>query len=188
MSLPLWNASSASVKGSLPVFSCVSRAFHLFVPPLDFGFWIFVHILACETCGIMRSKGCTLRPLDQAHRATYAVFTRDTITWGNCHFTIENVTQYNRDVNLPQVNVSRVNTALVDHDSHIYASLSKASLNLNTWTQSYKHIPYYPWFGILIFRKAQISARNFQHGDPWVIQVWYASCSHFIGYSSQWTE
>ena len=40
-----------------------------------------------------------------------AVFTRDTFTWGKYHFTIENVTQYNRNVNLPQVNVSRVNTA-----------------------------------------------------------------------------
>ena len=29
------------------------------------------------------------------------------------YFTIENVMQYNRNVNLPQVNVSRVNTALV---------------------------------------------------------------------------
>ena len=28
-----------------------------------------------------------------------------------CHFTIENAMQYNRNVNLPQVNVSRVNTA-----------------------------------------------------------------------------
>ena len=27
-------------------------------------------------------------------------------------FTLENVTQYNRNVNLPQVNVSRVNKAL----------------------------------------------------------------------------
>ena len=42
---------------------------------------------------------------------TNAVFTRDMFTWGKCHFTIENVTQYNRNVNLPQVNVSRVNTA-----------------------------------------------------------------------------
>ena len=25
---------------------------------------------------------------------TYAVFTWDTFTWGKCHFTIENVTQY----------------------------------------------------------------------------------------------
>ena len=40
-----------------------------------------------------------------------AVFTRDTLTGGKCHFTIENVMQYNRNVNLPQVNVSRVNTA-----------------------------------------------------------------------------
>ena len=69
---------------------------------------------------------------------TDAVFTRGTFTWGKCHFTTENVTQYNRNVNvpqqrnivmpclqeirlrginvnrnvnLPQVNVSRVNTA-----------------------------------------------------------------------------
>ena len=34
---------------------------------------------------------------------TNAVFTRDTFTWGKCHFTIENVMQYNRNVNLPQV-------------------------------------------------------------------------------------
>ena len=40
------------------------------------------------------------------------MFTRDTFTWGKCHFTIENVTQYNRNVKLPQVNVSRVYTAL----------------------------------------------------------------------------
>ena len=40
------------------------------------------------------------------------MFTWDTFTWGKCHFTIENVTQYNRNVNLPQVNVSRVKTAL----------------------------------------------------------------------------
>ena len=31
-------------------------------------------------------------------RTSYAVFTRDTFTWGKCHFTIENVTQYNRNV------------------------------------------------------------------------------------------
>ena len=43
----------------------------------------------------------------------YAVFTRDTFTWDKCHFTIENVTQYNKNVNLPQVNVSPVSTALV---------------------------------------------------------------------------
>ena len=30
---------------------------------------------------------------------------------GKCHFTIEHVTQYNKNVNWPQVNVSRVNTA-----------------------------------------------------------------------------
>ena len=28
-------------------------------------------------------------------RIPYAVFTRDTFTWDKCHFTIENVTQYN---------------------------------------------------------------------------------------------
>ena len=39
--------------------------------------------------------------------------TRGTFTWGKWHFTIENVTQYNRNVNLPQVNVSRVNMAWV---------------------------------------------------------------------------
>ena len=43
----------------------------------------------------------------------YAMFTQDTFTWGKCIFTIENVTQYNRNVNLPQVNVSCVNVALV---------------------------------------------------------------------------
>ena len=43
---------------------------------------------------------------------SYAVFTRETFTRGKWHFTIENVTQYNRNVNLPQVNVSRVNTAI----------------------------------------------------------------------------
>ena len=43
------------------------------------------------------------------YTTTYAVFTRDR---GKCHVTIENVTQYNRNVNLPQVNVSRVNTAI----------------------------------------------------------------------------
>ena len=37
----------------------------------------------------------------------YTVFTWDTFTWGKCNFTIENVTQYNRNVNLLQVNVSR---------------------------------------------------------------------------------
>ena len=42
-------------------------------------------------------------------KRTYAVFTRATFTWGKCIFTIENVMQYNRNVNLPQVNVSRVN-------------------------------------------------------------------------------
>ena len=41
------------------------------------------------------------------------MFIRDTFTWGKCHFTIENVTQYNRNVNLPQVNVSCINMALV---------------------------------------------------------------------------
>ena len=30
--------------------------------------------------------------------ATHAVFTRDTFTWGKCHFTVANVTQYNRNV------------------------------------------------------------------------------------------
>ena len=44
---------------------------------------------------------------------TYAVSTPGTFTLGKCHFTIENVMQYNRNVNLPQVNVSHVNTALV---------------------------------------------------------------------------
>ena len=44
---------------------------------------------------------------------SFAVFTRDMFTWGKCYFTIENVTQYNRNVNLPRVNVSRVNTAFV---------------------------------------------------------------------------
>ena len=38
-----------------------------------------------------------------------AMFTRDTSAWAKCHFTIENVTQYNKNVNLPQVN--RVNKA-----------------------------------------------------------------------------
>ena len=43
---------------------------------------------------------------------TNAMFTRDTFTRGKFHFTIENAMQYNRNVNLiPQVNVSRVNTA-----------------------------------------------------------------------------
>ena len=37
---------------------------------------------------------------------TYPMFTWDMFTWGKCHFTIGNVTQYNRNVNLPQVNVS----------------------------------------------------------------------------------
>ena len=46
------------------------------------------------------------------HARSYAVFTRDTFTRGKCIFTIENVTQYNRNVNLRQVNVSRVTTAL----------------------------------------------------------------------------
>ena len=46
------------------------------------------------------------------YTTTYVVFTRDTFTSGKCHVTIENVTQYNRNVNLPQVNVSRVNTAI----------------------------------------------------------------------------
>ena len=44
---------------------------------------------------------------------SFAMFTRDMFTWGKCYFTIENVTQYNRNVNLPRVNVSRVNTAFV---------------------------------------------------------------------------
>ena len=32
---------------------------------------------------------------------------------GKCHFTIDNVMQYNRNVNLPRVNVSRVKTTSV---------------------------------------------------------------------------
>ena len=52
----------------------------------------------------------TLRINSQTMRhMSYAVFTRDTFTWGKCifeHFTIENVTQYNRNVNLRQVNTA----------------------------------------------------------------------------------
>ena len=57
----------------------------------------------------------------------FAVFTRDTFKM--CHFTIEN--QYNRNVNLPQVNVSRVNTtfdsSLIDSigSTNVADSLSK---------------------------------------------------------------
>ena len=47
------------------------------------------------------------------------MFTRDTFTWGKCYFTIENATQYNRNVNLSQVNVSRVNTALITNANSI---------------------------------------------------------------------
>ena len=43
------------------------------------------------------------------------MFTRDTFTWSKCHFTIQNVTQYNRNVHLPLVSVSRVNTAIVNY-------------------------------------------------------------------------
>ena len=44
-------------------------------------------------------------------KSSDAVFTRDTFTWGKCISQQQNVMQYNRNVNLPQVNVSRVNTA-----------------------------------------------------------------------------
>ena len=40
-----------------------------------------------------------------------AVFTRDRFAWGKCISTIKNVRQYNINVNLPRVNVFRVNTA-----------------------------------------------------------------------------
>ena len=43
---------------------------------------------------------------------TYAIFTRDTFTWVNAVHT-DSKTQYNRNVNFPQVNVSHVNTALI---------------------------------------------------------------------------
>ena len=58
-----------------------------------------------------------------------AVFTRDTFAWGKCHFTIENVTQYNRNVNLPQVNVSRVNKSLV--------SVQRKNIFLEVWLDSH---------------------------------------------------
>ena len=37
--------------------------------------------------------------------------------------------------------------------------------------QSYKYIPYFPWFRIFIYRKAQISAPNFQRRDAWTLQL-----------------
>ena len=50
--------------------------------------------------------------------------------------------------------------------------------------QSYKCIPYFPWFRTFIFQKAQISAPNFQRREPWTDEVWHASlllASHHNG-------
>ena len=45
------------------------------------------------------------------------------------HFTIENVTQYNRNVNLPQVNVSRVKTDRIPVKALHYEDNSNRSQN-----------------------------------------------------------
>ena len=42
----------------------------------------------------------------------WPVTVQASLTCGKCIFTIENVTQYNRNVNLPRVNVSRVKHGL----------------------------------------------------------------------------
>ena len=78
----------------------------------------------------------------------------------------------------------RIPSHSIDHNSLISASLSKVSLIRMPELQSYKCIPYFPWFRIFIFQKAQISAPNFQRREPWTDQVWHASlllASHHNG-------
>ena len=55
-----------------------------------------------------RELGDHMQSNKQQFYFTDAVFTRDTFMWGKC----QNVMQYNRNVNLPLVNVSRVNSEI----------------------------------------------------------------------------
>ena len=82
--------------------------------PLSTDFLAFCALLVSEALAVLAfafPEGKKVIIISIYFWQSNAVFTRDTFTRGKCHFTVENVTQYDRNVNLPRVNVSCVNTA-----------------------------------------------------------------------------